>query len=303
MSSTAHRIFCLLGSCILSLLSADGQTSKDIPYASLSEAQKLDMYIPADSGVYPAVLWVHGGGWDRWDKALQSTDPQMILLSHGYALVSVNYRLSGEAKFPAQIQDLKAALRWVRAHAHEYRIDPGRVAVWGSSAGAHLAALLGTSDGIAELQDSSLGNPAFSTKVSAVIDWFGPIDFSTMDEDLARNGFPRTPEKGHNSPNSSESRLLGAAITERPDLVRKANPVTYITADASPFLIEHGLLDKSVPHQQSQMLYDRLAKFIGEEKLEIHFFNTGHGAVSPEDPFNSPENLEIVIRFLDRWMK
>jgi acetyl esterase/lipase len=295
--------FCLTPELVIFTDAMAGQTWTDLAYASVSPAQKLDIYLPDGESPFPVVLWIHGGGWSRGDKAIQQTDPQMTLLQRGYAIVSVNYRFSDEAIFPAQIQDVKAALRWIRAHADEYQLDPNRIAAWGSSAGGHLAALLGTSDGIWDLQDAGLGNSEFSTEVRAVVDWFGPNDFLLLDPQLAENGYPRTPEKGHNNINSSESKLLGAPITERTDLVERANPIHYVTSKAPPFFLEHGTMDKSVPHQQSQMLYDALVKAIGKRKVKIRFLPTGHGASSPSDPFNDPYNIGLVIEFLDRWMK
>ncbi|MCX6138716.1 MAG: alpha/beta hydrolase [Ignavibacteriales bacterium] len=295
-------IFC----CMLILSSAamaGGEQFRDIPYATISKAQKLDMYVPEGNGPFPVVIWIHGGGWERWDKGLEPTDPQMSLLAHGYALVSVNYRLIGEAIFPAQIHDVKAALRWIRVHASEYRLDSARIGAWGASAGAHLAALLGTTNGVDDMQDPSLGNPFVSTKVQAVVDWYGPIDFMTMDQQLKENGFPRVPEKGHNSPTSCESRLVGGTITEHPERVLRVNPAFYITPDDPPFLFEHGTLDKSVPHQQSQMMFDSLKRVIGKEKVQIRFFAVGHGVLAHGDPFSSEENILFVINFLDRWLK
>jgi acetyl esterase/lipase len=294
---------CLMPGLFLSAEASAGQSWMDLAYATMSPAQKLDIYLPDGEAPFPVVLWIHGGGWARGDKALQQSDPQMTLLNRGYAIVSVNYRFSDEAIFPAQIHDVKAALRWIRAHAEEYQLDPNRIAAWGSSAGGHLAALLGTTDGIWDLQDAGLGNSEFPTDVRAVVDWFGPNDFLLLDQQLADNGYPRTPEKGHNDINSAESKLLGAPITERADLVQRANPIHYVTPKAPPFFLEHGTQDRSVPHQQSQMLHDALVRAIGRNKVKIRFLPTGHGATSPSDPFNHPYNIDLVVEFLDRWMK
>ena len=156
-------------------------------------------------------------------------------LERGYAVVSINYRLSDEAIFPAQIYDCKAALRYIKAKAGQYQLDKTRVAAWGGSAGAHLSALVGTSAGIAELEDLSMGNPDEKADVQAVVDWYGPTeDFLRMDEELIEtgNGVP-----DHSLPESPESRLLGQVITDIPERVRFASPMTYVHAHVPHFQI------------------------------------------------------------------
>jgi acetyl esterase/lipase len=166
----------------------------------------------------------------------------------GYAVASINYRLSQHARFPAQIQDCKAAIRWLRAHADEYGLDAQRIGVWGSSAGGHLVALLGTSGGI---EDFDVGpNAQVSSRVQAVCDFFGPTDFARM------SSFRTTMD--HDAPDSPESRLIGGPVQENADKVRRANPITYVTKDDPSFLIVHGDKDPLVPHNQSELLYDAL---------------------------------------------
>lgn len=162
----------------------------NISYASKSAAQKLDLFLPSTGkSSYPVVVWVHGGGWKEGDKSqFKSTSRYKDLIANDYAVVSVNYRLSGEAKFPAQIQDTKAAIRWIRANAAAYNLNPDKIGIWGSSAGGHLSALAGTSAGELGLEDLSLGNGSFSSKVQAVIDWYGPVDFLKMDSMALANG-------------------------------------------------------------------------------------------------------------------
>ncbi len=140
----------------------------------------IDLWVPNGSGPFPVVLYVHGGAWLEGDRG-EAAPIAPRLASRGYVVASIDYRLSGAARFPAQIQDAKAAVRWLRAHAGDYDLDEGRIAAWGSSAGAHLAALLGTSGGVAALEDLAQGGFARSSRVQAVVDWYGPTDFRQMD--------------------------------------------------------------------------------------------------------------------------
>jgi acetyl esterase/lipase len=183
--------------------------------------QKLDLYLPKGNKKVPLIIFIHGGAFTRGDKKDQSPAP---FLSDGYAFASLNYRLSQDAIFPAQIEDCKAAVRWLRLNAEKYRLDPDRFGAWGTSAGGHLVALLGTT-GDTKIFD--LGeNLEFSSRIQAVADWFGPTDFLQMD--------------AHKLPNKEK--------------VVAANPITYIGPNAPPFLIAHGDADRLVPYQQSVLL-------------------------------------------------
>lgn len=269
----------------------------DIPYANLSEAQKLDIYLPDQLyGSVPVIVSIHGGAFMMGDKRDGQIIPMLEGLKRGYAVVGVNYRMSGEAKFPANIHDIKAAIRWIRANAAKYHLNPDKIAVWGGSAGGNLSALAGTSGGVEELEDLALGNETFSSKVQAVVDWFGPTNFLKMDEQLRKtgNGIP-----DHSNADSPESKVLGAKITEIPRSVKKANPETYITGDDPAFLIQHGTKDGTVPTQQSEEFYDKLIKVLGAEKVTITLFQgEGHGGPQFEDP----KNIDFVFRFLDKQL-
>jgi acetyl esterase/lipase len=270
----------------------------DLSYASLSPAQKLDIYLPeTGDGPFPVIVHIHGGAFLGGDKRDPQVQPVLGVLGHGYAVASINYRLSGEAIFPAQIQDVKAAIRWLRANARRYRLNPDKVAAWGASAGGHLAALAGTSGGVEALEDRALGSPLQSSGVQAVVDWFGPINFLAMDRQFRASGIGRA---DHDAPDSPESRLLGKPITEAPGLVRDASPATYITPDDPPFLIQHGTRDPLVPTEQSVLFAQDLRKALGPGKVMLDLIEgAGHGGRE----FSSPENLKKVIGFLDRTLK
>ncbi|SKB53513.1 alpha/beta hydrolase [Maribacter arcticus] len=270
----------------------------DITYANLSPAEKLDIYLPDDGdGPFPVIISIHGGGFMFGDKADEQLNPMLKGLNHGYAIVSINYRMSGEAIFPANINDVKAAIRWVKANAAEYKFSPKRIALWGGSAGANLAALAGTSGDVKELEDMSMGNAKQSSRVMAVVDWFGPTNFLLMDEQLKETGNGK-PDKSE--ANSMLSKVLGQKITEIPEKVKMANPESYITSDDPPFLIQHGTKDPIVPTQQSVLFYEKLVKVLGKEKVTLHLLEgVQHGGKE----FETPENLQIVFSFLDKILK
>lgn len=273
----------------------------DIPYAPLSPFQKLDIYLPDDShGPFPVILSLHGGAFMGCDKSDMQVMPMLEGLKRGYAVVAANYRLSWEAKFPALVQDAKAAVRWVRAHAVRYDFDPGKIAAWGGSAGGYLASMLGTSAGIPELEDLSLGNPEQSCQVQVVIAWYGPTDFLKMDEQLEENGLYPPEGQRHNEADSPESLLLGGKITEVPERVKAANPETYIRPGTPPFLLQHGTHDAVVPVQQSINFSARLSQLMGADRVKLELIQDAEHA----DPrFEIPENVTRVLDFLDACLK
>jgi acetyl esterase/lipase len=272
----------------------------DIPYAHLSPAQKLDIYLPAEGeGPFPVIVSIHGGAFMGCDKADMQVLPMLEGLKRGYAVVAVNYRLSWEAIFPALVHDVKAAVRWVRGNAKWFYLDPERIAAWGGSAGGYLSTMLGVSDGIAELEDLSLGNPDQPSHVQVVVDWFGPTDFLKMDEQLAASGLAPLEGTEHSGENSPESLLLGAKITEIPEMVRAANPETYIRQNAAPFLIQHGVADPVVPVQQSIGLAENLKRICGEDRVVLELFD---GFEHGDRRFESPLNVKRVFEFLDQHL-
>jgi acetyl esterase/lipase len=276
----------------------------DLAYARSSESQKLDLYLPHDyPGPYPLLILVHGGAFMGGDKRGCVLYPSTLAtqaLQQGYALASLNYRLSGEALFPACIQDVKTAVRWLRTHAAEYRLDTERFAAWGDSAGGYLVAILGISAGIPELEGADQGNDKVSSQVQAVIDWYGPIDFLTMDIQLAELGLAPPPGEEHDGPDSPESRLMGFPIQEAPEKVQAANPMTYLgrVLTPPPFLIFHGSRDHLIAVQQSQNLAAALLPYLGADRLILDdSMPVDHGG---EPDFFLPGNRERMLRFLDR---
>ena len=273
----------------------------DLAYASESPAQKLDIYLPDQGdGPFPVIVSIHGGAFMGCDKADIQVMPMLEGLKRGYAVVAVNYRLSGESKFPALVQDVKAAVRWIRANAELYSLDPYKIAAWGGSAGGYLSSMLGVSVGVRELEDLSLGNPDQPDTVQAVVDWFGPTDFLKMDEQLTACGLAPPADQRHNGINSPESRLLGGKITEIPEQVRAANPETYIRQGAPPFFIQHGTLDAIVPAKQSIDFAAKLRKALGDDRVTLELLE---GAEHGDPRFQTLNNVNKVLDFLDKWMK
>ncbi len=269
-------------------------THTDVAYASTSATQKLDIYLPAGSGPFPVVIDIHPGGFMMGDKSNPALTDE--LLAAGYAVASINYRLAAEAKCPAQIQDAKAAVRFLRANAAKYNLDPERFAAFGQSAGGNLAATLGTSCGVAALEGAELGNADQSSCVQAVVDWFGPTDFLQMDKQFTGTSCP----VNHDAANSPESQVIGAAIQTVPDKTEAANPITYVSAKAPPFLIQHGTADCNVPPQQGQLLYDALKPLIGADKVTYTLLQgAGHGG----SQFTDAANVKVVLDFLSGALK
>jgi acetyl esterase/lipase len=261
---------------------------RDVEYAKVGDKRLLlDLFVPekADAPL-PLIVWIHGGAWLGGDKA---GGPAMPQIRRGYAVASINYRLSNEAIFPAQIYDCKAAIRWLRAHAKEYNIDPHRIGVWGSSAGGHLVALLGTSGDVKQIEGDE-GNLDQSSRVQAVCDWFGPTDFLQM----AAHMLPDA-KMPHDTADSPESKLVGGPIQQNKEKVAKANPITYVSKDDPPFLIMHGDKDPLVPHHQSEILTEALKK-AGVEVTFKTVEGAGHG-------FGGPEVMKLVEEFFDKHLK
>ena len=232
----------------------------------------------------PLIIWVHGGAFRAGDKA---GNVPLDYLDQGYAVASINYRLSQHALFPAQIQDCKAAVRWLRAHAQRFNLDPHRFGAWGPSAGGHLVAMLGTAGNVNAFEVGE--HLQQSSRVQAVVDYFGPTDFCQMDAHRLPDGMI------HDTPDSPESELVGGPIQEHKDRVAAANPITYVTPDAPPFLIVHGEADPLVPCHQSRLLDAALQK-AGVPVLFYTVKGGGHGG------FTDPKVVELTKTFLAKHL-
>lgn len=250
----------------------------------------LDLYRPKSTNPTALVIWIHGGGWKSGSKA--GGGPAVFqLLQRGYAVASVEYRLSGEAVFPAAIEDCKASVSFLRLNADKYNLDPKRFGVWGSSAGGHLVSLLGTTIDVDQFDTHPVTRKA-SSSVQAVCNWFGPSDFLRM------NDFPS--RINHDAADSPESRFIGAAIQKNPEKVQRANPAHYASAGDPPFLHLHGDKDQLVPFNQSEILHAAL-KSAGVETTLYKVVGGGHGFGGSRD--SREELIEKSIQFFDSKLR
>jgi acetyl esterase/lipase len=248
---------------------------------------KLDLYFPtnATGARLPVVLYVHGGGWSMGNKGMLGLMPGPVeLLRRNYLVVSADYRLAPENKFPAMLENAKCAVRFLRAHAQKFNLDPGRIGVMGDSAGGHLVALLGLTDASAGFEGTGWTNE--SSRVQAVVDLYGPSDLLS------------------GPTNQSTIKLVKAAFGAKdagdPVLIR-GSPVTYVTSNAPPFLILHGDHDKLVSLQQSVELNDRL-KAVGVDSTLVVITNFAHG-YTPFWLTSSPDTAELSRRIADFFDK
>jgi len=273
----------------------------DVAYASKSPAEKLDLYLPNEGeGPFPLIIEIHGGGFFIGQKSGQIS-PMLEGLKRGYALASLGYRLSGEAVFPAAVNDVKAAIKFLRANATRYNLDPSRFATWGGSAGGNLSAMAATSGDVASLVDPALGNAAVSDAVQAAVDWFGPIYFSTMDAEFKALGTSGA-MGATNSSSSAESKYLGKVIgtAEAQPLVEAASPQTYISRKSPPMYIQHGTADRNIPITQSINFSKALAAAIGADKVVFEKIEgAGHGG----EQFETAANVKKILDFLDKYLK
>ncbi len=265
---------------------ADVEVVRDVEYGT-GGGRPLKMHLvrpkspPADP--MPVVVYIHGGAWRAGNRD-GGLRPLARLAQRGYFGATIEYRFSQEAKFPAQIEDCKAAVRFLRSKAREYAIHPDRIAAWGPSAGGHLAALLGTSADVKDLEGKG-GNAEFSSRVQAVVDWFGPTDFLKMGKN----------RMDHDAEGSPESQLVGGPIQENREKAARANPITCVTPDDPPFLIMHGDKDDLVPLNQSELLAEALKKAGVEATLHV-VPGAGHG-------FGGRELDAMIDAFLDKHLR
>lgn len=268
----------------------------DIPYASGSDVRKLDVYLPNEgNGPYPVIIDIFGGGWYFGEKSSYKMNLALELLKHGYAVVSPGYSLSHTAKFPTQIYELKAAIRYVKNHAAEYHLDPGHIALLGESAGSHLGSIAACSTGAGVFEDIPLGETGDSS-VNCMIALYCPCDLgATMAQFKAMNLATWVPEGGR--ADSPEGILLGATPADVPELVRMANPVTYLTRRSPAFQFFHGDDDRVVPYIQSIQFASKLIEMIGEEHVEHHLVK---GAGHNQQHFMKPEIYEMMLNFLKK---
>jgi acetyl esterase/lipase len=255
---------------------------RDLAYTTVPRRLALDLYTPAGTAPFPLVVWIHGGSWVSGSRELVPGHPALRLRERGYAVATIDYRLVPTGFFPAQIHDCKAALRWLRANAGSYGLDRERVGVWGASAGAHLAALVGLTAGNPQLEDLSQGNGSESSRVRAVVDWFGPTDYRLADAEQQLTA----------------SILLGCPVSLCPDKAALASPVSHVDGGDPPFLIQHGTSDRTVPIVHSEVLHGTLLAAGASSQFD-RLEGAGHGSAE----FLTAENLAKIDAFLDARLR
>ncbi len=249
-------------------------------------ARLADVFLPSSGALpIPVVIWLHGGGWRYGDRRL-APDLALFAQCSGLAVVSIDYRLSDEVKFPAPVEDVKTAVRWVRSVASSFGFDERNIGLWGSSAGAHLAACAALSN---ENEFLSEEHPGLSSAVQVVVDGYGPTNLARIDE--LRSAVRPAGNDAESilvggiipagDPDSFESRLLGAPVNDAPRLAQLADPVHYVRPGSPPFLILHGQADTLIPADQSRYLFEALSA-AGCDATLVLFQNLRHGF------FNNP---------------
>ena len=274
------------------LLSCSFVFAEELPYTLHSDLiysdadgnpQGLDLYLPKDTtGPWPVVVWVHGGGWKNGSK---KNPKNLFMIEHGYAVASIDFRQTHDAMWPAQMDDCRNAIRWLRTHSRDYQLNPEKIGVWGSSSGGHLVALMGTLP-----YDP---NEKVSSRVQAVCDWYGPTDLLTMPPNNVGNG--RTEE---DVANSNGAKLLGCTVRDCSDLAKQVSSFYQVSPDDAPFLIMHGDEDPGVPLSQSTRLYHALQAQGVYSELDI-LVGAGHGG-----PLFATEAVQSrVLKFFDRFLR
>jgi acetyl esterase/lipase len=258
---------------------------RDIEYARIGErALKLDVHRPATKVLSPLIVWVHGGAWRSGSK---KDMPLGKLVEEGYPIASIDYRLSTEAKFPAQAHDIKAAIRFLRAHGGQWGLSSAKIAIAGDSAGAHLAALVGVSNGHAELEGALGNDRKQSSDVQAIISFYGAANLTTILSQSTPHGLDvRVP---------ALNLLLGGQPNEFPELARLASPVFHVDAHDPPLLLLHGDQDPQMPINQSHELCGAYQK----AKAPVEFVVV-HGAAHGGAAFYDSERIAVVKAFLRR---
>ena len=251
-------------------------TYSNVDYAGKGNSkQMMDIYIPSGTTTpKPVIVHIHGGAFLMGSEGSGEQPSYVNYYNNNFVCVDINYRLSSDSIWPAQVYDCKAAIRFLKAHATQYQIDTCRIGAIGESAGGYLVSILGTTGDVRALEGKHLGNTNVSSRIQAVVDLFGPINFLTMDAEAAALGFTITT----NSTTSPESKLMGAAVQTIPARVTSANPTTYISVGDAAFFISAGSVDGNIPYTQGQNFSNALVSVIGSGNASFELLaGAGHG--------------------------
>lgn len=272
-----------LGGCSAGLL-VSVKVERNLTYAQVDGAPlHLDLYEPGQpTGKLPVVVWIHGGAWNSGSK---NPCPIGFMAAHNLAIVSLDYRLTQNAPFPAQLHDCKGAIRWLRAHAEQYHLDPDHIGIFGASAGGHLALLLATVHDNPALEGTVGGNNDRSSAVQCVCAFYPPTDLNR----LVTNPAFRT------NPNGDVAKLIGGAVDSNVAKAIAASPLTYVDKTCAPVFLLHGEADTLVPPDQSRIFYAALQQAGVESQLEI-IPHQGHGIIAP------PAAAKKIYAFFNRHL-
>jgi acetyl esterase/lipase len=279
----------------------DAQKTKrkflDVSYASQSPNQLLDIYLPPEgSGPFPTLVYIHGGGFFMGDKRDAQLHCPYDGINRGYAVASVGYRLAAEAKYPAGLFDVKAAIRYLRANASKYMLDGDRLGVCGDSAGGFYAVMTAATQGNPAFEDLSMGNSCYSRGVKAVVSWFGVFDMAANLKDIKENGWENPVFK------DIDLIWLGARCRDIEGLTRFANPLLYITSRFPPLYLLHGSEDHTVSVNQAYMMEEKVRAACGAERVKLEVMEGyEHGGLEPR--WNDQANIDKVYAFFDKHLK
>lgn len=268
----------------------------DVPYDQESRAQCLDIYLPEEGeGPFPALIHIHGGGFAIGDKRDDHIEAYLEGIKRDMAVISIEYRLSGEALFPAAVLDVRNAIRFLREHADTYCLDADRFVAIGGSAGGNLAAMLGMNIPNGLFMGEEDRTYRTEPYVALAVDQFGPMNFLTMDAQARENGISNV---DHDKADSPESRYIGMAVQDAPEeLIRKTNPANYITEAMCPMLVQHGTVDRLVPYEQSVEFAEKIKEKAGPDKV---VFTPVDGADHEDKKFFASENMDYVFSFIKK---
>ena len=259
------------------------RTELDIPYASTDNMrQALDITYPVNGRApHKTIVLFHGGGWTVGNKRSAAIAAVFHATTQGYAVVSVNYRLSGEVKWPVPLHDAKAAIRFLRAHADTYRLDTEKIVVWGASAGGHIAEMLAATNNQPDFEDVSMGNKSESSAVQGVVAWYAVSDMNTLSDRVA----------------FMANAILGYDVRENRGKARDASPIELVTGAFPPILLVHGTNDRMVPYRQSVDMREIINKATGKETARLV---TIEGAFHADPAIKTKERMVYYLNFVDK---
>jgi acetyl esterase/lipase len=275
------------------------RTYLDIPYTEGGKAHQLDIALPKEGdGPFPVVLFIHGGGWYYGDKRNVHTGAAWNTIpSAGFALVSINYRLTQEAPWPAQIHDCKAAIRFVREYARDYHLDAERIGVWGNSAGGQLAGILAVTGGNVNYEDLSMGCSGSCSAVQAACVWYGIFDFASIQSHWKRIMKPGEMPV-HEDYNVNGALLYNPTVSLDQNIAH-ASAVNQVHENMPPMMLFHGTGDRVVPYLQSVEFYEKYLLHNSHDKIHLELFeNAPHGGPA----FANEQNLKNVQAFFKKWL-